>query len=286
MAIFVFPGQGSQNIGMGQNLWEKFPDIVRQADEILGYSIAELCLHDPHGNLNNTYYTQPALYTVNALHYFDYCQQNPNIKPNYVLGHSLGEYNALLAANVFDFATGLRLVQKRGELMAKATGGKMAAVLNMPSNIILESISNNGITTVDIANFNTHKQTVISGLEGGIEQAKDVLTKQGARVIILKVSGAFHSRYMLNAANEFADFLNNINFQEPQYKVIANVTAKGVTQHEIKDLLVKQIYHPVKWVESITNLLAQGEDEFIEMGPGNVLTNMISAIKNEYHKNT
>jgi malonyl CoA-acyl carrier protein transacylase len=286
MAVFVFPGQGSQNVGMGQNLWDKFPDIIKQADEILGYSITELCLNDLNGNLNNTAYTQPALYTVNALHYFDYCQQNPSVKPNYVLGHSLGEYNALLAANVFDFATGLRLVQKRGELMAKATGGKMAAVLNMPSNVILENVLNHGITTVDIANFNTHKQTVISGLEDSIEQAKEILTKQGARVIVLKVSGAFHSRYMISAANEFANFLNNIDFYEPQHRVIANVTAKNIMQNEIKDSLMKQIYHPVRWVESINHLLAQGEDEFIEMGPGNVLTNMIAAIKNEYHKNT
>lgn len=278
MTVFVFPGQGSQVLGMGDGLFAKFPELVKQADEILGYSIEELCLQDAGGNLNNTAYTQPALYTVGALSYLQHMTENPEAKPNYVLGHSLGEYVALFAAEVFDFATGLRLVQKRGALMVDATGGGMAAVLNMLPVEIVKNLAERNINSIDIANYNTAVQTVISGPRVDVECAKPILEAAGARVILLKVSGAFHSRYMQSAASEFASYLAQFQFAAPKIRVISNVSADVLAVQNVQDSLIKQINNPVRWVESINYLLAQGEGDFIEMGPGKVLTNMIAVI--------
>lgn len=283
MTVFVFPGQGSQALGMGDGLFNKFPKLVKQADEILGYSIVELCLQDAAGNLNNTAYTQPALYTVSALAYLQHMADHSNAKPNYVLGHSLGEYVALFAAEVFDFATGLRLVQKRGALMAQATGGGMAAVLNMPPAEIINNLAAQDINSIDIANYNTASQTVISGPKVDVERAKPILEEAGARVILLKVSGAFHSRYMKAAADEFASYLAQFQFAAPKVKVISNVSAGLLDVQQVQSSLTQQVNNPVRWLESINYLLAQGEDNFIEMGPGRVLTNMIAAIRKKYN---
>ncbi len=276
--IYVFPGQGSQSAGMGGELFDQFPELVRQADEVLGCSIKSLCLDDPENRLNQTDYTQPALYIVNALTYLSKTD-GTDLHPDFVAGHSLGEYNALFVAGVFDFITGLKLVQKRGQIMVKVTGGGMAAVIGMQPDKIKQVLKDASFNSIDIANFNSTKQTVISGRKEDIDTVKTVFEDAGVRLFIpLKVSGAFHSRYMQDAQNEFAGFLKSFEFQPVQIPVIANYTAAPYENDETMNNMVQQISSPVRWVESIQYLKQQPEPEFEEIGPGNVLTKLIKQI--------
>ena len=276
--IYVFPGQGSQSPGMGGELFDQFPELVKQADEVLGCSIKDLCLNDPDKRLGQTDYTQPALYIVNALTYLSKTE-NFDLRPDFVAGHSLGEYNALFAAGVFDFITGLKLVQRRGQIMVKVTGGGMAAVIGMQPDKIKQVLKDASFESIDIANLNSPKQTVISGRKEDIDAVKTVFEDAGVRLFIpLKVSGAFHSRYMQEAQNEFADFLKSFEFQPVQIPVIANFTAAPYQDIETVNNMVQQISSPVRWVESIQYLKQQPEPEFEEVGPGNVLTKLIKQI--------
>ena len=276
--IYVFPGQGSQTPGMGGELFDQFPELVKQVDEVLGCSIKSLCLDDPENRLNQTDYTQPALYIVNALTYLSKTEET-DLRPDFVTGHSLGEYNALFAAGVFDLITGLKIVQKRGQTMVKVTGGGMAAVIGMQPDKIKQVLKDASFETIDIANLNSPKQTVISGRKEDIEAVKSVFEDAGVRLFIpLKVSGAFHSRYMQDAQNEFADFLKNFEFQPAEIPVIANYTAAPYQDDETMNNMVQQISCPVRWVETIQYLKLQPEPEFEEVGPGNVLTKLIKQI--------
>lgn len=276
--IYVFPGQGSQSLGMGIELFDQFPELVKQADEVLGYSIKELCLDDPDKRLNQTDYTQPALYIVNALTYISKTE-GTDLRPDFVAGHSLGEYNALFAAEVFDFLTGLKIVLKRGQIMVKATGGGMAAIIGMLPDKIKQVLKDASFETIDIANLNSPKQTVISGRKEDIDAVKSVFEDAGVRLFIpLKVSGAFHSRYMQDAQNEFAEFLKSFEFQLAKIPVIANYTAVPYHDDETVNNMVQQISSPVRWVESIQYLKQQPEPGFEEIGPGNVLTKLVKQI--------
>jgi len=276
--IYVFPGQGSQSVGMGGELFDQFSEMVNQADEVLGYSIKDLCLNDPEKKLGLTDYTQPALYIVNALTYLSKTEE-ASLRPDFVAGHSLGEYNALFAAGVFDFITGLKLVQKRGQIMVKVTGGGMAAVIGMQPDKIKQVLIDASFESIDIANLNSPKQTVISGRKEDIDAVKTVFEDAGVRLFIpLKVSGAFHSRYMQDAQNEFAGFLKSFEFQPVQIPVIANYTAASYQDGETINNMTQQISSPVRWVESIQYLKQQPEPEFEEVGPGNVLTKLIKQI--------
>ena len=279
MTCYVFPGQGSQKVGMGETLFNEFSNETKQANEILGYDIQELCLTDPKNQLNQTQFTQPALFVVSALSYLAYQKENPT-QPTFLAGHSLGEYNALFAAKVIDFETGLKLVQKRGELMSEASGGAMAAIIGMSATDIAKTLASNNLQSIDIANFNEPNQTVISGQENDIKKAQNIFEEAGVRRYIpLAVSGAFHSRYMEPAKKAFETYLESCAFSEPTIPVIANVTATPYTQTDIKTLLAKQITHSVKWVDSITYILNKQETELIEIGPGKVLTGLINKIK-------
>jgi len=279
MKAFVFPGQGSQRKGMGKELFDKYKDYVQTADKILGYSIKELCLDDPQGNLNHTQYTQPALFCVNALMYMHELSKGNRI-PEYVAGHSLGEYNALFAAKVIDFDTGLRLVKKRGELMGKVQNGGMAAVLGLDEKKIRDILKQSDFKKIEIANLNTPSQIVISGDHSEIETAKQLFEdKKKIRYFILNVSGAFHSKFMVEVKNEFRHCLDSFNFSTPQLHVISNVTARPYKHEDVKHLLARQITHPVKWEESVCYMWGKGVKEFIEIGPGNVLTKMVKNIK-------
>lgn len=277
MTTFVFPGQGSQTKAMGGNLFDEFSDFTAIANQILGYSIKTLCLEDPAAQLNQTLYTQPAMYVVNALHYFKKIQETHQL-PNFVAGHSLGEYNALLAAEVFDFATGLKLVQKRGELMDKATGGGMAAVVGLSTTDIEKILRESQITNITMANYNSPIQTILSGSKEDIQRLQPLFEKSGV-FIPLKVSGAFHSPYMNSAQQQFSQFLNQFTFAPSKIPVIANVNAKPYLAPETHHNLSAQLTQPVQWQKSIEYLLAQGENEFIEVGTGNVLTGLIKRIK-------
>ncbi len=279
MGVWMFPGQGSQRVGMGKELFDVYPDWVAQADEIMEMSMRELCLQDPHGRLNQTQYTQPALYMVNALAWR--ARTAKGEKPAWLIGHSLGEYNALLAAGVFDFATGLRLVKRRGELMAAVHGGGMAAVIGLDEPQVRKALEQEEHRQLDIANINTKTQIVISGPKEIVEQACVALHKGGARRIIpLSVSGAFHSRAMRATQQEFAAAMQQVSLNAPCIPVIANATAQPYLHGPpaIAQTLLQQIASPVRWVESIQFLMRQGEKVFDEIGPGKVLTGLVRKI--------
>jgi malonyl CoA-acyl carrier protein transacylase len=285
MQVFVFPGQGSQKKGMGQDLFDKVPEflaIEREADALLGYSVRELCLEDAGKQLSQTQYTQPSLFVVNALHY--YRAKAEGKQPSYLAGHSLGEYNALMAAGAFDFITGLRLVQKRGELMAEAKNGAMAAVIGLSPERLMRLLAEHRLTALDMANYNSPSQTVISGLEADIQRAGPIFEKAGCKLYVpLPVSAAFHSRYMAGAAEAFDRFLSTFKFGGLTVPVISNVTGQAYladnTGQSIRSLLVKQIVRPVLWTQSIRFLLSKGASLFTEVGPGDVLTRLVGQIR-------
>jgi malonyl CoA-acyl carrier protein transacylase len=287
MIALLFPGQGSQRRGMGQGLFDEVREYAtneKDVDSLLGYSLRKLCLEDPDNRLKETQFTQPSLYVVNALHYYKAVSQG--IQPAYLAGHSLGEYNALLAAGVFDFLTGLRLVKKRGELMSQAKNGGMGAVIGMGADMIQRIIQANGLSAIDVANFNSPAQTVVSGPVEDIKRAGPIFEREGARMFMpLQVSAAFHSRYMADAAKALAAFMAPMSFAPPKTPVIANATAlfypTDNASESVKSLLVSQMTHSVQWTKSVRLLISRGVTEFIETGPGNVLTRLVQQIQQE-----
>lgn len=279
MTAYLFPGQGSQKLGMGESLFPLFPELVDKADQILGYSLADLCLNDSQKQLNNTAFTQPALYVVNALSYLKKLNDTEGKKPDYFLGHSLGEYNALWAAGVFDFETGLRLVQKRGHLMSQAVNGSMAAVIGLSSNQVASVLAKNNLNDLSIANYNSYLQQVISGPSTSIHQAKEYFINSGAKLYLpLAVNGAFHSALMEEARIEFTEFLMPFHFSSLEVPVIANLNALPYQHDEVHQTLALQIDHPVQWLQSIRYLIRLSESSFEEVGPGKVLANLITRI--------
>jgi trans-AT polyketide synthase, acyltransferase and oxidoreductase domains len=280
--IFLFPGQGSQIKGMGNGLFERFPAITRAADDLLGYSIRTLCLDDPRNELGLTQYTQPAMYIVNALTYLQ-VREELGREPDFVAGHSLGEYNALFAAGAFDFATGLRLVKKRGELMSEATGGGMAAVIGLTRDQIRDVLLLCGSANVSIANLNAPLQTVLSGSVEELAELKPSIEEAGARLFLpLPVSAAFHSRFMQPARKQFEAFLRGFQLAQPGIPVISNAEALPYPSDRAADgvaeLLARQITSPVRWVESIQYLLKCPGPTFREVGPGTVLQSLLRQI--------
>jgi malonyl CoA-acyl carrier protein transacylase len=285
MTALVFPGQGSQKKGMGQGLFDEvreYAAVEQQVDSIVGYSMRKLCLEDTDNLLKHTQYTQPSLYVVNALHY--YKAVGEGLRPSHVAGHSLGECNALLAAGCFDFLTGLELVKKRGELMAQAKDGGMAAIIGLNTKTIAQVIADNGLSSIDVANFNSPSQTVISGPLADIQRAGPLFEKGGAKMYVpLQVSAAFHSRYVAGAAKAFEEFLAPRTFAAPKIPVIANVTGRPypLEKEAVKTMLVSLITRSVQWTQSIRYLVSQGVTAFKEIGPGNVLTRLVHQIQME-----
>src|SRR6266705_364699 len=283
MKVYMFPGQGAQSKGMGGDLFDRFKELTDRADSILGYSIKELCLEDPENKLHNTQFTQPALYVVNALSYLTKIEDTGQV-PHFVVGHSLGEFNALMAAGCFDFETGLRLVQKRGELMGQVSNGAMAAVLNATKDEIEKALKANGLNNVYLANYNTPSQIVLSGLVDEIVRAEKLFQDGKMRYYPLAISGAFHSAFMRDAMEQFKEYLKGFKFADQKIPVIANVTARPYRNEAILETLSSQIASTVRWSESIQYLLAVGVSrgvaaEFEELGQGDVLTKLIYTIK-------
>ena len=274
----LFTGQGSQVKGMGAELFDRFPELTGRANDVLGYDLPRLCLEDPEDRLDDTRYTQPALYVVNALSYFDSLEEGQP-EGDFLLGHSLGEYNALHAAGAFDFETGLKLVIKRGELMARSRAGGMLAVVGMAEEELRDFLAQHALQ-LDVANLNTPTQVVLSGLDDDIARAHQLLETQRVRVARLRVSAAFHSRHMRPASDEFGAFLKGFRFAPLRKTVIANVTARPYEDQDIARTLSRQISGPVRWVESIRYLLRHAAArDCREAGTGNVLTRMLRQIE-------
>lgn len=278
--ICMFPGQGSQSIGMGADLFDRFPDWTMAADAVLGYSIRELCVSDPRGELGLTAFTQPALFVVNAMTYRAR-QDAGRPTPDFVAGHSLGEYNALVAAGVFDFVTGLRLVQRRGQIMGQVRGGGMAAVIGFdPPRIQAMLDASEAGRRLDIANYNSFDQTVIAGPKDDLAAAQTDFEDAGVRAfIILNVSAPFHSRYMRDAQAEFAGVLQHASLDPPAIPVMSNVTGRPHDPAVIRQTVSDQIGHSVRWLDEVLFLLDQPDPQFEEVGPGTVLTKLVAQIK-------
>ena len=272
----LFPGQGSQFKGMGKELFPLFPELVWQASNILGYSLEELCLVDSGNCLAQTQYTQPALYVVNAMHYLHKYPRTG--AADFFAGHSLGEYNALLAAGVFSFETGLRLVRKRGELMGAANGGGMAAVIGVSAGEVRALLDEHDLGAIDVANFNAPKQTVIAGEKSALAVAVECFGKKNVRCVPLNVSAAFHSRHMRALQAEFAAFLQQFSFSAPSAPVIANATARPYDSARVAETLAMQMASPVQWVDSVRYLMGRGVADFEEIG-ASVLSRMVADIR-------
>ncbi|QDG75030.1 ACP S-malonyltransferase [Labrenzia sp. PHM005] len=280
MKAFLFPGQGSQHIGMGEGLFERYSEMTEAADTVLGYSIADLCLRDPDKQLTQTEFTQPALFVVNAM--MARAQQDDSGAPDIAAGHSVGEYNALHQAGVVNFEDGLRLVQKRGALMSTAPKGGMAAVIGLTPDRIATVLQDNGFASIDVANLNSDKQTIISGLIEDISAVEPFFSDAGAMYIPLNVSGAFHSRYMAPVQEEFEAFLGEFRFEAPGIPVIANVDARPYQDGCTAQMLAQQLTSPVRWQESIGYMLNLGVGHFFETGPGNVLSKLVAGIRKQH----
>ncbi len=283
MKGFAFPGQGSQYVGMGKVLYEKYDfirDMYDYADRISGKSIKELSFFGPETELVKTENAQPAIFVYSSA--LLELVKRDGISYEVVFGHSLGEFTALYAAGVFTFEETLRLVVKRGELMGKAKGGKMAAVIGQNAYDISEKVLLEiGVKKTVIANINSPLQVVISGEENEVDKVVSVLKEgyKGLRVITLKVSTAFHSPLMDGAAKEFAEVLENTHFSEPKVPVIMNSTGKVArSSKEIYEALKIQLRSSVRFVDMINTALSMGVDEVWEIGPKKVLCGLISQI--------
>ncbi|HEX2957528.1 MAG TPA: ACP S-malonyltransferase [Chitinispirillaceae bacterium] len=278
---FLFPGQGSQAVGMGKDFYSEFESARKRfdsANEILQRDLLKIIFEGPQEELTATQNTQPALFLVESV-IADILNEK-GITPSFTAGHSLGEYSALYAAGVVSFSDGLKAVARRGEYMAKAgkaTAGTMAAVIGLPKGKIAEVLQKVSSGVVVPANENTPEQTVISGEVPAVNEACTLLKEAGAkRAMVLPVSGAFHSPLMQSAADEFAQVLDTITFSKPRCPVITNVTAKPETDPVLmKSLLVKQLVSPVRWVDSMQTLAGLNFGTCCEVGPGSVVKGLV-----------
>ncbi len=283
---FVFPGQGAQAVGMGKDVYDALPQsraVFEKGDEVLGFPLSQLVFEGPDSELKQTVNTQPALVTTSVA-YLE-ALSGKGLSPDYVAGHSLGEYSALVAANVLSYEDAVKLVRLRGRFMEEAVPGgqgAMAAVLGAEREALAElcrSISAEG-STVELANVNCPGQIVVSGSQAGVDAVvQRVKEAGGKRAIPLEVSGPFHSSMMKEAAERLAAELKSITFNAPSVPVIVNVTASPVTDpEEIRELLVRQVFSPVLWQDSVEWLIAAGVDTFVEIGSGSVLAGLIRKI--------
>lgn len=281
MKVYMFPGQGSQFPGMAKELYETNAtarEMFDRANEILGFNITEIMFNGTAEELKQTKVTQPAIF----LHSVILAKCSPDFKPDMVAGHSLGEFSALTAAGALDFEDGLRLVSIRAHAMQKAceaAPGTMAAILALPTDKV-EAICAETEGVVVPANYNCEGQIVISGSVEAVTEASEKMKAAGAkRALILPVGGAFHSPLMQPAADELAAGIESVKFNEPICPIYQNVTALPTTDPaEIKKNLLAQLTAPVKWTQTVVNMVANGATEFTESGPGKVLQGLVAKI--------
>ena len=283
---YVFPGQGSQWIGMGCDLYHNFGSakaVFDQADEAVGFPLSRLCFEGPEDELRQTVNAQPAIVTVSfaCLEAARNLGVSSGLAPaSFVAGHSLGEYTALAAAGALDFATTVYLARERGRLMHQAgqiVPGGMAAIIGLDEPLLAEVCTETGAR---IANINCPGQIVISGAENNLAQAMDLAKARGAyRVIRLQVSGAFHTPLMQPAVDGMAEIIATLSFAEPAVSIIANTTAQPLTTAEsVKEELLRQLCNCVQWQRSVEYMVSDGVSTFIELGPGKVLAGLIKRI--------
>ena len=283
---FLFPGQGSQAVGMGKDICENYEaakNVYDTADKTLGKSVSALCFEGPEENLKQTVNTQPCIVTT-SIAMMEALRSELNIVPDYTAGHSLGEYCAMFTAGVMSLETTLKLIQKRADLMGSAKGGSMAAVLNASEDVLKAGLEEGSkIGYVDVANYNSPAQVVITGDEAAVKAAGDYILANGARrVVPLAVSGAFHSKFMKNAGEEFAEFVKDAELNNSSIPVITNVDAELTTNaEEFRTKMPKQIYSSVHWTQTIQKMVSEGVDTFIEIGPGKVLAGLNKKIAPE-----
>ena len=277
----LFPGQGSQIVGMGREISASFDGanaIWQTAADVLGYDLKSLCFDGPDDELKNTLHAQPALLTVGVLHFEAH---KTEFNAAMTAGHSLGEYTALVAAGALSFEAALKLVKRRAELMAQAPSGAMAALIGLADDKlagVLQSASAGG--AIVAANYNSPGQVVVSGAPAAIDLAMVEAKTQGAKIAVkLPVSGAFHSPLMSEAGAEMGELINAAPFQEARIPIFQNTTATGTRDAATAKAALKgQMTGPVRWSETIANMVEAGADEFIELGPGKVLTGLVKRI--------
>ncbi|MBR3889855.1 ACP S-malonyltransferase [bacterium] len=283
---FLFPGQGAQAVGMGKDVAEVSvgaKSVYEAADKVLGKSVSTLCFEGPEESLKETVNTQPCIVTT-SIALLEALKESLDITPDYVAGHSLGEYCAMYSAGVMDLETTLNAIQKRADLMSETKGGSMAAVLNASEEQLKAALEEGSkIGYVDVANYNSPAQVVITGADDAVKATSEHLLANGVRrVVPLAVSGAFHSKFMENAGGKFEKFITDVVLNNASIPVITNVDAQEtMNADDFRVKMPKQIYSSVYWTQTIEKMVSKGVDTFVEIGPGKVLAGLNKKINAE-----